>query len=573
MSKVKNKKTLIALGASLAVLAVVVTFAMNYTVFPFVNSLTIGGGFQTEFVETFESPTDWKPCDTTPKLVKVRNTGQIAAQVRIKADEKWKATNGSKLSPIKDNIKLAEMTFANNDWTLRDGYYYLNSSLEPNQEKEFITAVTFNCDADFGEMVMCDGSGNCTSSADPAQGNYAGASYHLVLTAQFMQDVEGADWDVEFGWKEPKTFAKMKSGFSNYFNSIKQGRRLIAYKRSQVLPDPNTNSNISAMQEIQDSSETTPIYMWYDTSDATIYWYSTADAISWNSGDSIGSAFAGMMFTQTPEDISGFEYMDMRKLSSLSNLFYGPYLPDDMSALSHWKFDNINNLQGVFTAHSGDTYWFKQEHMSALEHWYLPAISGNYYIRYLFQDNPNITSLEKLREWGPWLSQQVDSYYYVFYNMPNLEDLSGLETWVTPHITELYYMFYNCTSGGSKIRDISALASWDISNVTYAYNMFETCTPSSTLTDISPLASWRDKIGNVDMSFMFKNNQGIADISPIASWNVARARSFSGMFALDTALTDARALNAWNISSSTSTTSMFYGTGCTSETYPGWYTP
>ncbi len=79
--------------------------------------------------ETFESPTNWTPCDKTEKIVTVKNTGNIAANARIKMNESWVSADGSELSLVKDGVKLASIEFSNEEWELRDGYYYLKNSL------------------------------------------------------------------------------------------------------------------------------------------------------------------------------------------------------------------------------------------------------------------------------------------------------------------------------------------------------------------------------------------------------------------------------------------------------------
>ena len=142
--------------------------------------------YQTEATETFTSPDNWMPGDTTPKELTITNTGNVDVKARVCLEEEWESENGDTL-PLKQNgNRAAIINLANtSDWTYRLGCYEYNDTLEPNDEtSSFIESVTFNplIEAD----ITCITNGNtktCTSSGD----GYDNATYTLTFTVETIQ--------------------------------------------------------------------------------------------------------------------------------------------------------------------------------------------------------------------------------------------------------------------------------------------------------------------------------------------------------------------------------------------------
>lgn len=552
---IKNKKALFAIGG-VAVLAVLIggVVAYNQDLFNFNNNFELGF-FRTEVSETFESPTNWTPCDKTDKVVTVKNTGNMAANARIKMDESWVSANGEELSLVKDGIKLATIEFSNEEWELRDGYYYLKNSLGAGQSSEFIKSVTFSCDANFAENEMVGGSVNSGKTTD----EYNGASYHLEIVAQLVQS-DVAFEDAFSDWKEPKTFAKLKSGIASWWNGIKQNRELTAFKRSSVLPEA---SAVSSMTEVQDANESTPIYFWYSTSDKTMYWYSTADAISWNKADSIGGAFSGMLFTQMPTDISGFQYFDMRELASLAGFFFGNDLPspEAMTVISHWDVSGLQAWGGAFNSSSNNNYYFTDEYWPAVEHWKIP---GTISLNGAFSGNSALTNLNGLKGWDV---SNVSDFDYAFAGMSSLTDISGISGWNMANATNISYLF----ASSGNIQSLEPLRRWNVANVA---TMATFLGGNTKISDLSPLTNWN--VSNVtDFSSAFAGSDDtpskIKDLSPLANWNVSKGTSFKNMFSW-TKVSDASVLNNWNVPENANLQGMFSDTECSDATFPTWYT-
>ena len=104
----KNRKSIIAL------LLVAIIGIVGLTVAYFSNSTSITNEFETseygtDVTETFTSPTGWQPGDETPKVLTVKNTGEVDEAVRIKVEEKWINKNGEEvMKPSLEKSKLIE---------------------------------------------------------------------------------------------------------------------------------------------------------------------------------------------------------------------------------------------------------------------------------------------------------------------------------------------------------------------------------------------------------------------------------------------------------------------------------
>lgn len=537
MKKLKgSKKALIAVGALVVVAAVGGTIAMNRTIFPFLNQFDIGT-FKMELSEKFVSPTDWQPCDETEKIVTVKNSGNVDAKVRIKMDESWVSKDNHELPLVKDGVNLVTIEFANDNWEFDDGYYYLKNTLAAGASVDFINKVTFSCQANFGENTMIDGQGNTTASTD----DYNGAAYHLEITAQMLQADPDVAWAEAYGdYIEPKTFSLLRSDFTSTEGNIRRGRDTKAFIRSQVLPDASTlpsdssdNSTYAAFTQISASGET-PAYMWYDYRDKTLYWYSSADAVTWPAGStSLGGLFQGMMLAlgdgTKMTDISGLTYFDMHNITSVSGMWPSAgtcAMPDDMSAISHWDMSGLTNLGSAFY---GNSSCFKQSHMTALEHWKTSSNLKN--ISGAFSGNTNITDLSGLKNWDV---SGVTYFDGAFSGAANLTDVSAIADWNTRSLTSASGMF----SGATGITNINVLKNWDVSHVT-------------------------------NFSGMFSGLTQVTNFAQLANWDVSSGTNFNSMFS-STGATDASVLEGWAVSNDATVEHMFDSSSYT--TYPSWYT-
>ena len=197
----KNRKSIIAL------LLVAIIGIVGLTVAYFSNSTSITNEFETseygtDVTETFTSPTGWQPGDETPKVLTVKNTGEVDEAVRVKVEEKWVNKNGQELSLTQDGNVAALIHYINDsDWTRVDVanedyyYYYYNYKLAPEEEtSELLDKVIFN--------PLINASTTCTTTTEngvttrSCQSNgsgYDGATYTLKFTIETVQYNKYAD--------------------------------------------------------------------------------------------------------------------------------------------------------------------------------------------------------------------------------------------------------------------------------------------------------------------------------------------------------------------------------------------
>ena len=73
------------------------------------------------------------PAQSVSKIVKVQNTGDNDAYIRIAIDKAINLAEGVEDTPDTD---LISMDFDYDNWTLKDGYYYYNKPLAPGETTE-----------------------------------------------------------------------------------------------------------------------------------------------------------------------------------------------------------------------------------------------------------------------------------------------------------------------------------------------------------------------------------------------------------------------------------------------------
>jgi len=183
----KKKRALVAILALIVVGLVAGTIAYNYDRSIFTNIFGVQD-FKTEFIETFDSPDNWQPCDEIPKTVIAKNDSGVRVNVRLSYEELWKAKNGGSLPLTRNGVKLAIINFQNeDDWELRsDGWYYFKAGLAPGEStNSLFKSVKLDCSANFGGENICtetETGKTCQKEAD----EYADAEYHLKITVQMI---------------------------------------------------------------------------------------------------------------------------------------------------------------------------------------------------------------------------------------------------------------------------------------------------------------------------------------------------------------------------------------------------
>ena len=201
----KNKKTVVAL------LLVAIIGVVGLTIAYFANSTSVENTFITKeygttYEETFVSPDNWLPGDTTAKTLVATNTGEVDQAVRVLVTESWTTNNNGTLngwihtdgtksthttqSELETDERVAVLNLANtSDWTKVGNYYYYNYKLAPTESTtSLLESVTFNSKTKLDDTCTeTVNNGTRTITCNSSGNDYDNATYTLTLTIETVQ--------------------------------------------------------------------------------------------------------------------------------------------------------------------------------------------------------------------------------------------------------------------------------------------------------------------------------------------------------------------------------------------------
>ena len=211
-----NKKTIIFL------LLIAIISVIGLTIAYFAGSTSIENTFTTKsnitkYTESFVSPDNWLPGDTTEKTLIAKNMGDIDQAVRIRVDESWITDNGGTLTgwihpdgsksthsteiELSTDERVALLNLTNtSDWTKVGNYYYYNYKLAPGEDTNtFLESVTFNSKTKLNDTCETTVDYGTTSTACSSSGSdYDNATYILTLTIETVQyDLYASAWNTD----------------------------------------------------------------------------------------------------------------------------------------------------------------------------------------------------------------------------------------------------------------------------------------------------------------------------------------------------------------------------------------
>ncbi len=255
-----------------------------------------------------------------------------------------------------------------------------------------------------------------------------------------------------------------------------------------------------------------PIYAWFDSSDGTIYFYSSANKIKAN-----GYMYAFAMNMQMLEDISGLSVIDMSDVYNLYGAFANDDKLADLSPLSNWDVSNVEEMSSMFYGNA---------------------------------NNDNTGSITSLRALSNWNTSHVKKMSSIFAGQHKLLSLDGLENWDTSSLENMSSAFYNNLS----LNNIDAVCNWDVSNVTDMGGVFWYFRHNAQVTDYSCLSNWNvSKVTNFSNMF---NGSSMSDLAPLRNWNVSNGTSFARMFAY-TPVSTLSPISNWNTGNASNLIGMF----------------
>ena len=238
----KNKKNFLAIFLVLAICIIGFTFAYFSDSVDIVNNFS-SKPYGTSVVETFVSPDNWLPGDTTGKSLIVNNTGQVDVAVRVSYTEEWVSKNGDTLSNTLNGESVAIIKFINeDDWVKIGNYYYYNHKLESGDHtNSFIESVTFNENVDSSlncsTVDVVDEQTNevvgkrsvCSSSND----GYDGATYTLTFNVETIQfNQYSSVWNIDHEIGTPVTASGRLIAKANEDETYEDGNKGEMFKFS-----------------------------------------------------------------------------------------------------------------------------------------------------------------------------------------------------------------------------------------------------------------------------------------------------------------------------------------------------
>lgn len=198
----KNKKSLIIMFIG-AVLFVSGTLAYYTSTADFEN-LFSAASYGSFVQETFVSPTDWTPGDTTAKTLTVTNDGDVDLKARVKITETWESANGTTLSnSLGGNLGNAAIInfHSNSGWTKMScgspavTYYVYDDVLEPEDVSEtLLDSVTYNTNVEGTYNCTTSTSGGVTTQRCQTGQGYNGGTYTLRFDVETIQSDAYSSW-------------------------------------------------------------------------------------------------------------------------------------------------------------------------------------------------------------------------------------------------------------------------------------------------------------------------------------------------------------------------------------------
>ena len=283
--------------------------------------------------------------------------------------------------------------------------------------------------------------------------------------------------------------------------------------------------------EVQDSSSTEKIYMWYDN--GTIYWNS--NNINPKLIGGYGQLFNGF---SNLVDISGLESWDTSEVTALWETFKGCSSLVDAEPLKYWDVSSVTNMLGMF---NGCT---SLSSIKGFDNWDVSNVTN---MNSLFVSNRTLSDISPLSTWNV---SNVRGFSGIFQACSSLSDISPLAYWNTSSATEMIQMFQ-----ATLVSDLSPISNFNVSNVTDMRQMFFQCRQ---VTSLGALSNW-------DTKSLTSLNQTFAQMSKLTStdgldnWDVSKVTNFNSLFDGCSNLTTLNGLRNWNVENGRSYTAAFYG--------------
>ena len=355
-----------------------------------------------------------------------------------------------------------------------------------------------------------------------------------------------------------KATFKTGSDFNSIFNSVvNTSVTPIDYFKHSTTPPANFATATIASA---DDSER-PIYIWYNSADKTVYWWSDADNVYANEDASsmFNSLYInqladlrGINFSKTKNMNSmfaiaktggcikkvNFDGFDTSNVEDMSNMFqsfciYDTISSDAVAGISNFNTSKVKNMSGMFNSAR-----IKKLDLSSWDTKNVTDMSK------MFDHANDLTEL-KLDNFNTSKVTNMSQMFSYAHSLASL-DVTSFDT---SHVTNMSAMF----AGDKSLTNLN-VSSFDTSNVTDMSYMFQ-YVKSITSLDLSNFNT--SKVTNMTQTFLMMENLKSLNLS---SFDTSHVTNMSAMFAGDKSLPNLD-VTSFDTSNVTDMTNMFASMG------------
>ncbi|MBQ3420420.1 MAG: BspA family leucine-rich repeat surface protein, partial [Romboutsia sp.] len=232
-----------------------------------------------------------------------------------------------------------------------------------------------------------------------------------------VQNVYNApDVDFTYSVDEVLTMFDIGSVVNSKMEAIASGEtNFRAFKKGNSLPNgftPTTANTVSKEGSLY------PIYIWYDSTTNTVYYYSQDSDVYLNSNSST-------MFDSTNlADISGAASLNASRVTNMNNMFYGTAITN-VDALSNWDVSRVQTMVDMFQASDVSD-------ISGLSNWNTASLVDT---KYMFRGS-KLVNLDALSNWDMSHVTDISGMFRSVYGATDL-DINGINNWDTSSVTAI----------------------------------------------------------------------------------------------------------------------------------------
>lgn len=343
-----------------------------------------------------------------------------------------------------------------------------------------------------------------TTSATPASNNL-----NIDFGVKVSPDLSSGTYSKQILFTTTTNYVQTNTKFlpGPAFNAILTGLNsnndTDYFKHSPMAP-----ANLATAQIVSVAGSEHPIYLWYEPTDKTIYWWSAADVVYMNEDASYMFANVNYGINYMKEvDASG---IDTSKTTNMSHLFYY----DKPGGLHGVKTDGFNTSKVTDMSYMFSMYNYDGDQSNS------PDFSTF--------DTSKVTNMEHMFDGS--------NFYHI-----------DVSTFDTSNVTNMDWMF----ALNSKTLTIN-VDNFDTKKVTSMVRMFTECQSISTL-DVSSFRN--DLVTN--MFGMFENNRSLTSLN-LTGFNTEHVTDMTDMFSGMESISNLD-LTGFNTSQVTDMTQMFTG--------------